>query len=435
MYTKILAFIALSISAVAASEFRFWTVDDGKIFKAKYESFSNGSLSLTNEAGRQARFAVKDMGVADRFYLHEEHDIPLEDLEGGNILSAEEDISIRARDFEEIDRIELEGEGYNVVLEGYLTPRYAVLYEKGLKVEEFVEALERVHYSHSYRHPRQNELVADKRKAYLFIEDGELYDELGKAHVDDLRAQGQLEEREILQIEADWSILRGHQPWHLPEEYQKKFNSGPRADIQFPNPKKSDREKQLVSFYNQKWWLDWPHRRRIHARVPGTGAKHIKDDRENSIAFTLTTALQMNNDIRTFETNTKAFGSALENSSALVTGRFGESDKWASELADKVKSGAIKVDFSIFYRAPENIPPTTKEQYRNFGLLVAGAGRFMEHDLEHMFGVCRLTAYMSEHNKLPTESELPAILGYESMEELNAAFEEFLLRENRRMKP
>ncbi|MGJ8671809.1 hypothetical protein [Rubritalea sp.] len=435
MYKKILVFIALSISAVSASELRFWTTDDGTFFKAKYESFSNGNLSLTNEAGKQARFSVKDMGVADRFYLHEEHDIPLADLEGGDILSVEEDVSIRARDFEEIDRIELKGDGYEVVLDGYLTPRYVVLYEKGLKVEEFVEALERIHFSHSYRHPRQNELVSGQRKAYLFMEDGGVYDDLGTAYVDDLRENGKLEEREILQIEADWSILRGHKPWQLPEEYQKKFNTSPRADIQFPDSKKSDRESQVIGFYNQKWWIDWPHRMRIHARVPGSGAKHIKDDRENSIAFSLTTALQMNNDIRTFGRSTKTFGSALENSTALITGRFGDSKKWTSELADKVKSGDVTADFSIFYNAPENIPPTTKEEYQNFGLLVAGAGRFMEHDLEHMFGVCRLTEYMHAHNKLPAESELPAILGYDSMEELNAAFTEFLLKENRKMKP
>ncbi|MFC5051442.1 hypothetical protein ACFPK9_12580 [Rubritalea spongiae] len=434
MYHILLTFIILSVSAIAASDLRFWTVDDGTIFKAKYESFSRGTLTLTNESGKQARFSIKDMGVADRYYLHEQHNIPIEQLEGGNILNAEEEVSVRARDIAEIDEIELEGEGYEVTLEGYLTPHYLVLYEKRLDVEGFVEALELAHFSHSYRHPNQNEIMPKKRAVFLFIEDDDLYEALGKSQIEALYEEG-MAERDIQQVKADWAILRGHRPWTLPQKFQEKFNAAKRVDIEFPKSKKSDRDRQVVGFYNQRWWSLWPHRRHIHSRVPGAGSKHIQNDQENSIAFCLTSALMMNNDIRTFEESSRTIGGGLENSSALSTGRYGESRGWTSELARKVKSGDVKADFRVFYDAPVNIPPTTQKEYDNFGMLVVGAGRFMEHDLKHMFGVSKLAEYIYENRKFPSQTELPAIFGYASMDAMNAAFEEFLLDGNRKMKP
>lgn len=406
-------------------------------FQATFKVIKGDSVTLTNASGKDARFPVDELGVADRYYLHETQGIPIEELEGGKIYTVEADMKLDLRKYKKITSIKLKGDGFNVSLDGYLTPYALILYRNGTKIEDYVDAIERAYFSHGYRHPNHRELLSEKRRCYLFLneDDDEFYDALGKAYIAELREIGEMETVKINQMEVDWSQHRGHSQWLLPEEYAKEYNARPQVAVAFTKNRKSDREIHAAFIFNKRWRNNWAHRRGIQDHVPGGSKQRIKDKDENNIAFSLLTALSLNNDLRTQDEIMLAFGGGLDQPQALITGAYGKTKVWAKELEEKVAAGKIEADFNVFYNPPENFPPTTKEEYRNFGLLLAGGGRFMEHDLKHIFGVCRLCEYMKKNKKLPKKEEFPPMFGYDSIHDMNIAFKEFLLQENRKMKP
>lgn len=437
--TKALLTLALAISSISlhANQVRDWTLSNGTIFAATFKEVKGDVAVLVAEKDkREGRIPIKNLGVADRYYLHTDHEIPIEDLEGGDYLTFERDVKIDSSKFKKISGVKLKGDGYDVTLDGFVTDHYLVLHEKGAKPQLFAEELERAFISHSYRHPDHTKLWSDKRQAYLFLKDTDLYNDLGKAYVENLRATGSKTNKQINQIEVNWSQYPGHNPWELPEEYQKEFNAKPRVDIEFAGKKQKDRKQQIIGFYNSRWAWFWPHRQGIHSRTPGGSEQHIKDKKQNSIAWSALLALSFNNDIRTHEYHHQGTGAGLDQTGKHTLGRYGESKKWGTEIAKLVKSGDVDADFSIFYNAPSNDETDTSEDaYRNFGLLIAAAGRFMEHDLEHSFGVCELCEFMQKNKSLPKLDAFPALFGYDSLDEMNDAFEEFILKENVRMKP
>lgn len=433
---RILTLTTLFLCTCFSEELRLWTTDDGNTFPATFKGIRKDTVTLTNEKGKDAKFSTKKLGVADRFYLHTEHNVPIEDLEGGNIFNAEEKVRLSLRDLEKIKPLKLEGEGYKLNLSGYLGPNLLLLYQRGLDVEEHIIAIQRALFSHSYRHlDHQKRLAGGKKLVFLFIEDDELYDDLGKAYIAEKRAEGTMSELDINQLEQDWSTFRGHRPWELPAEYRELYKTQRHVNLEILDEEKQKSEIHLAGFYNRRWHHNWSHAQRIHARTPGGGSQVIEDPAENSIGYSLKFAQVLNNDLRTHGESTHRFGGGVDQSDVLYTGRYGETDVWAKELADDIKKGGLEPDFNLFYNAPKNYPPTTQKEYDQYGKLLLGAGRFMEHDLKHMFGVCRLNEYMYKNTKCPPTEELPQILGYESMEALNAAFKEFLVNKNRRMKP
>lgn len=428
----------LSVLVASAASPRMWTLNDGRFFEATFAEMDKSTVVLTATSGKKARFDAENLGIADRFYLHTEHEVAIEDLQGGNIYTAEQDVKIKATSFEQVTGINIKGDGYDVSFEGILTPHYLVLHEKGAKPQLFAEELERVYFSHMYRHPDHYELTQGKRECYLFMKDEKLYEELGTALVAQLRAEGVVPNKHINQLEVNWSQYPGHNPWHLPKEYMEKYNAVERVDIEFAAKKQSDRKDQIIGFYNTRWYWYWPHRKHVHARVPGGSERHIADDRLNSSAYCYLYALNSSNDIRAHDDHYAAAGGGFEQSNMHAMGRYGATKKWAAELAKKVKDGSLEVNpvFETFYTAPSNDGNvTTPEKYRDFGLLTTGVGRFMEHDLEHMFGTCRFVNYMYKNKKVPTVDEMPEIYGYDSVEDLDAAFQEFLIKDNARMKP
>lgn len=433
----ILSALFCSLS-LADTTTRSWVLNNGYIFPATFEKFEAGNLVLNLEGGKSQRVPVANLGVADRYYLHTEHQIPIEDLEGGNYLTAERDIKIEDSKFEKVSSIKLKGDGYEVELGALITPHFAFFHDRGSKVSEYGEGLEKVIFSHAYRMPGYTEMIPEKRRTFFFIKDFDLYKDLGKALVDTLRKEGKLSSRQINQLEVNWLQFAGRNSFTLPAEVAEKYNTNPVADIEFAQTKQADRENQTTGLIN-RYWGGYPHGARIRGGLPRSCTEKVPENtprnRQSSASLVYKSAIAGSSTMRFWGQHRVGGGGMMEQTGFIGFGNYGDPKKWGAELASKVKAGTISPSFEDFYRVPSNCDKViSADELRNYWLPVAGLGRFFDQDLRHQIGMCRLYEFMHQNRRMPEKEQMPEIFGYDSLPDLEAAFKDFLINKNTKVK-
>ena len=417
---------------------RNWVLNNGHVFPASFVEVDGESVVFSLEGGKKQRVPVANLGVADRYYIHTTHNIPVEELEGGNILTTERDYKAKSSEFETVNNLTLEGEGYKVDLGATITPHFAFFHDRGAKVKEYAEGLEKVIFSHNYRLPGAAQTERKQRRAFLFIKDFDLYEDLGKSMVDNLREEGKLSNRQINQLEVNWMQYAGRTGFKLPQDLVEKYNTGSHADIEFAKNKQDERRWQARRLID-RYWGSYPHKSRVRAghsrsckeRVPADESKY----RQSSSGFVYLFALGGSHTMRFWGGHDVGTGGGGEAGGYIPFGRYGDPKKFGGELASRVKSGKYTPSFEDFYRAPSNCAEiTTGDELRQYWLPVAGLGCFFDHDLRHQFGTCRLLEFFQKNRRAPTTEEMPAIFEYESMEAMDNAFKDFLTTKITKMK-
>ena len=176
----ILFFITLTCGFVSSEELRSWFLSNGSSFKATYAGIKSGKVGLKSEGGKTGAFKVDDLSIVDRYYLLENHEVSLEDLEGGNIQSAEYEYTPKSSNFKKGEKFQVEGAGYKVQLATLVTPHFILFYHPDLKIAEMGVILEKIWHSHAFRTPGFQELFGEGRQVYFFLEEGEELDNLSK---------------------------------------------------------------------------------------------------------------------------------------------------------------------------------------------------------------------------------------------------------------
>lgn len=429
----------LSLCSVALAETpRNWVLANGHIFSASLQEFDKDTAVLNLEGGKTQRVPVASLSVADRYYLHTEHKVPYESLEGGNYLAVERDIKIDESEFKTISSIKLEGEGYKVELGALVTPHFVFFHDKGAKVKEYAQGLEKVIFSHSYRMPTYADLEQKQRRSLLIIKDRDFYMDLGKSMVDTMRKEGKASNRQINQLEVNWVQYAGRTNYQIPAELAQQYETNASVNITFAQSKQADRLAQTRDLIN-RYWNGYPHRSGIRGGHSRSCKEKLPQDepryRQSCGNNVYTSAIAGSSTMRFWGSYDVRGGGGGETGGYIGYGRFGDPKKWGAELASKVKAGKIKPSFEDFYRTPSNCAEViTGDELRDYWLPVAGLSRFFDQDIRHQIGTCRLLEFMRQHRRTPNKEEMPALFDYSSVEELEAAFKDFLLTKCTKLK-
>lgn len=430
---KFLLFFFFSLSLLFSNEERFWILEKGHLFKGSFVEQVKKTTVIKLENGKEQRVPTESLGVADRFYLHTSHNIPIETLEGGNIKGAESKIRINKKEFETIKDLEIAVGEASVELQAIISPNFFILSDPGAKTVDYPEEFEKIIFSHAYRFPDYFSLKPARRESFLYIKDDDLYDQLGVTLLETLRAEGKHSELQLNQLEVDWTQFRGHRRYQIPQALAEKYNASHSVNIEFTRNSQSERERQAFGFMMHKW-AHIPHTRGVKQQVFRDRDVAFYENREQSANFSYIRALLFTNSLHFSGTIGYGISTTDRDRTAkfLPLGGYGEPSKWGKEFEKQVKSGDLSVSFENFYRMPSGAPEITQAQdYRNYGLQIAALACFMDQDLKHQFGVCRLVTHFKEKKTSPTIDEIPAVLGYSSLEELEEAFTEFCKKVSR----
>lgn len=111
------------------------------------------------------------------------------------------------------------------------------------------------------------------------------------------------------------------------------------------------------------------------------------------------------------------------------------SEKASAEPPKLPNGQKITPDFESFYVTPTSSSQLTKQQeFSDYWLVVAALGRFMDQDIKHQIHLCKFYDYMQANKQTPPVEKMPEILGYESLDALNAAFTDFILTKNTKLR-
>lgn len=406
----------------SSADLRTWFLANGTPFEASFIELKEGKVSLMNGEKRTASFSVKDLSIVDRAYLHGVHEVPLKELDAGNIYDPECKYSFKVSDFKSGEKLQVKGESYKVTLKSLITPHYIFFYENDLEVRELAEMMERVWYSHAFRTPHFIDLFGKQRRAFFYVSEGAEFEALAEYYVDSLEEEPTV--RELNNIIQNWNSEAYKVELRVPEGFVKKYHCEATAQIQ----KNSSKGEYLESLLNSAPFFMWQE-----LFLPGAGLPQNRntssDPRKISAQGFL--ALVFANEMRLQGNENKADTGVATYALTVKYPPQGKPREWGRALLRSIKNEEIMPNFDVIYDSDAfaRKEGSVQENLIKTHLIMA-IGRFLEKDLDHMIKRCFLTQEIEKTNAFPARDKLAEIYGYANSAVMDRALEKFIMNEN-----
>lgn len=423
MWTLV-TFLLLTVSFSQASDLRTWFLEKGLSFKASYVGAKDGRVTLANEGGKQALFFIKELSLVDRYYLHEEKGLPLEELVGKNDYNPEYLYEPKRVEMEKGPKYKVRGDGYNIQLSSLLTPHFLLFHERDLEIEEMGLVLEKVWYSHAYRSPHFIDLYGEKRKVYFYIHSEETLNAFGQYHADSLGEDAtQLEINSVIQR---WDGIAFDTPFPIPAEIMKEFKTEEEGMIQQDyNSGESYMKAHTLTAPFYKWQALY---------LPGASLPQHRNSSTEKTRISAQGFLSMvlASEIRLNGNENKALVGLSESSLSLKYPPQGKPARWGKDLVTAIQEKEVECSVKMIYDVDAlSRSEGSKERNLKKMYLFMAIGRFLQKDLAHMISYCRLTDYISSEGHFPSDEKLVELYGYQSVYDFDEALTAFIMKENK----
>ena len=399
---------------------------DGKTFKAEFVGVSGSSLELQNDAGVKKRFPIKKFSIVDRYFLHDKKDVPLEQLEGGDIYNAEMEIEFKFSDIKKVENFHFMSEGKKVIHRTQISPHFIFFYEDSVEVEPFIYNLERIWYAHALRTPGFLDDWGRERRAYFYVPFGEKLDKMR-----DYAIAGFGDDVDQYTKDSTWrNWYKEHvdMPMQVRAEFREKYTTLKTGKIESYNFSEREEKRQLLESYP---FFEWQR-----MFFPGAKLPQRKVKTESKLASQKGyLCLIYANELRLNGNQNLTYSQFHENGLGIAVPKQGEVKDWAKELADLVEDGKVEPNVAdMIYDDNETLTSVDGEKKEQWAQLLMSFGRFLEKDVAHMIYRCEVIDYIRVNDAFPSHEKLCEILRYEDKHALDTAFRTYIVQENMKVK-
>lgn len=402
---------------------------DGKTFKARFIQHKGNSIQLESEGGVKRAFPIDKFSIVDRYYLHKEG-VAMEHLEGGEVRNPEVKMKFRSSDFQKVENFHFEGEVEEKKIRGLhrsrVSPHFIFFYEDSVDVEPYMEMMERLWYAHAFRTPGFIEDWGSSRRAYFYIPTGDKLTEIRDYAIAGLPED--TEEHEKDTIWRSWAARYQGTPVLVKKEFKEKYNTMETGWIEsFEFSERKVRDELLASYPFFKWQEMF---------FPGENLPQRKVKTESKLASQKGyLCLIYANEIRLNGSSNQTYSQFYKDGLGIAVPTQGEVKRWGKELATLVENGDVKHSIAkLIYNDRETLTSVDGDRKVHWAQLLMSFGRFMEKDIAHMIYRCELVDYIDTHDAFPDHERLCEIFHYEDEDALDAAFWQFLVKDNALMK-
>jgi len=403
-------------SCIQAADLRPWLLSDGRSFLATYTKSTDESVTLTAKNGKTATFKIIQLSIPDLLYLQENHSLNTKDLKIPALLNAEKLLQINSANFKKPGSQSFKGEEDTHRFTVVVTPHFIIMHPNKMKPDHLIDTLERVWFSIAYRHPGLPEFWGIKRRVYLLFDNKDVYDDL-RTYAYEANLEQEMPPRQANQIQQDWigrtdvQIARNTSArFPLKNDFLKKFKSDSHAQLVFLN-EDSKILKGPDHLFTQESY------RKIHDELyPAPDGKN-KDYAARHYRWALTYALdhQLTGALNLSEGDPEL--------TKLLIKPLGKPKEWASSyLAETPQATAA----AIFEKSSNYSSRNTQEKYDEHWKGISLSGLFLNHDLRHALGTAKLSSALKEKREIPNSTEFPTFYGYNSQEDMDKAFQDFI---------
>jgi len=390
-----------------AAETRIWTSRQGGTLEAQFGSIHGENVTLIRTDSREVKLKVTDLSLADRQYLVEYSGAPAEILTEGKPGLVEKDVRLDTSEFRRRDDRLMLGDSPSEGYELFETPHFLIASAGRVRPQAVAETAERLWYGMAFHHMNFRKDWGDKRMLVMLVEDRDAYKDLGKWQAQQLTAAGQ--EDAALRMQNTWEQSGGTSIM-LDEETMKTHNLIATAPVF--NVRDASRFRRSLSPFQ----IHMLAGRLLTQQMRGVSSYGAEG------YFAITTGHAYFKEI--------SLGGKSETQLLSVEGTgqdeisskrgFEDGTSWARSLRPLVRSGKVvaKLEPMLLWKAEDLNPERL--------VLIYSFAYYMQSDMKRLAAYANLVRRIESSNQIPPPIEIARIFGFETVEELEEDWVNFI---------
>lgn len=401
-----LAMLSMALPTWSA-EARVWMSRQGGTVEATLASLRGDQVNLTTTDGRQLTLRPGDLSLADRQHLVEFAGAERSILDGGDPGQPEKDLRLDNSMFETLpDKLVLEGES-EASFDLMRTPHFLIATAGNVRPRPVAETAERLWHGMAFQHMSFRTDWGDRRALIFVVEDRDTYKALGDWYTNQLN---ELQAADAaMQLAATWNRVGGSNV-RLTDELVADYNLHPLAKsfnvtdaTRYRRPMSPFVVHSLSSYLlgSQLGGISSYGSEGYYALV--TGHSYFK---EISLAGKS-------------ETNQLAVeGSARDEISSR--GGFEDGTSWARTLRQLVRRNRVEPSLTeLMSWGPADLNPERL-------VLIYSFAHYMQGDAARLSSFAAMVRRIESSNQIPELIEVARLFGFETVEELQEDWIEFI---------
>lgn len=395
------------LGSMAFAEMRTWTDKRGRTLEGSLVRIDGDEAVILLKSGSEVKVDRAILSAKDNEYLAEYGGAASAVVVDGKVGIPEQSMSLDKSTFEKRDEpfVFPDTELAFNVLE---TPHFLVMTDGRLNPRDVAETAERMWQGMSFQHPGFAEKWGDQRRAIFVIEEDETHKNVGEFYVDYLHSINQ--DLEAARFATTWPESGGSQIM-LSEEVAEKDGLFRRARVfRVRKGNESSYKKVFTPFVTHCLASDM-----LGTQAGGTSSFGSKG------YFALSIGHAYYKEIQLAEKSETSILSAQYDSDELSKARgFNDGTSWAKELKKLVRKDDVipsipgLYDLQAANLSPENL------------VLAYSFSYYMQSTPARLASYVKLVERINTSRQVPEPVELAKIFGFETVEELETDWKDFI---------
>ena len=413
---KLLA-LCLAVSpftSLSAAEIRHWTSAKGTVIEAKLQKIDGNEVHLITPEAKVIEVRIADLSLADKAHLVDFADADKKILIEGKLTVPEEDIRFDKKTLKSLEK--KMGFGDESVIEfNLLESEHFLIASTGrFRSQPLAEMAERLWHGMAFQHMNFREDWGDKKKVIIITTDDEVYTALGQWYAnwllnnipDELRAQ-----KAAGDIAALWNQVAGTNI-RLPKDQQEEFNAFNSAKV-----------FRIQNGDDQSY-------KKVFGAFPTHGLAAVLIDQQmggvSEISpdgyFALATGHAFYKEIQLAGKSETELLNAGDYEDDEITSASGFKDgrSWAKSLRKLVRQNKVvpNVEKLLSYQGSDLTPEKL--------VLIYSFAYYLQSNPERVAAFAKMVTRIESNNQVPAAIEIAKIYGFETIEEFQADWVEFV---------
>jgi len=404
----LLAVLGLAVSMAQAAEMRTWMSRKGGTMEAELGSITGDQVVLVPKDGKEQKFKVEDLSLADRQYLVEFGGAEASIITSGAPGLPEKDVHIDAASIKKLPaKLRLGETSSMLAFEVVQSPHFLVASAGKIRGQDTADTAERLWHGMAFQHMNFRKDWGDKRMLILMVDDRKVYKALGEWYVAFLLKEGDQEGAQ--RSKTVWDKVGSNQI-RVPDDTIKEYNLLPAA-ILFNITEAASFAKPLGAFPTHS----------ISSVLLSKQMSGVSSFGAEGYFAIVTGHAYFKEIILAKKTETHLLDvSGTGNDEISSKAGFKDGTSWAKTLRPLVRKGKVKVELEAMLKwtgadlTPERL------------VLIYSFAYYMESDAKRLCAFAKMIRRIESSNQIPPAEEIANIFGFDSVAGFEADWKKFI---------
>ena len=406
---ELLVVLGLAVSMAQAAEIRTWMSRKGGTLEAELGSIAGDQITLIPKDGKEQKFKVEDLSLADRQYLVEFGNAETSVITSGAPGLPEKDVRIDAATIKKLPtKIRLGDTSSLLAFEVVQSTHFLVACAGKIRGQDTADTAERLWHGMAFQHMNFRKDWGAKRMLILLVDDRKVYKALGEWYEAFLNKEG--DQGAAQRSRTTWEKA-GSTSIRLPDETMKEYDLCPSATL-FNITEAAKYSKPLGPFPTHV----------ISGALLGKQMSGVNSFGAEGFFAILTGHAYYKEISLAKKTETQLLDvTGTANNEISSKAGFKDGTSWAKTLRPLVHKGKVKVELEAMLKwASTDLNPERL-------VLIYSFVYYMESDSKRLCAFAKMIRRIESSNQIPPAVELAKIFGFDSVADFETDWKKFII--------